>query len=124
MEHFFRFGKQRLLTTSYQTPIVEHEENWWQITQLAYVQLFLAQDLADTLPKPWERYLPQFAANGSASPSMVQRDFRRIIRTIEPMQESPKPRGKSPGRAVGDAQKRRERHEVIKKSKKPLKSAA
>ena len=43
MEHFFRFGKQRLLLTAYQTPEVQHEENWWQIVCLAYVQLWLAR---------------------------------------------------------------------------------
>lgn len=28
LEHFFRFGKQRLLMTAYSTPDVQHEENW------------------------------------------------------------------------------------------------
>ncbi len=28
LEHFFRFGKQKLLLASDQTPDVEHEENW------------------------------------------------------------------------------------------------
>ena len=124
VEHFFRFGKQRLLTTAYQTPIVEHEENWWQMTQLAYVQLGLARELAQGLPKPWERYLPQFETGASASPSIVQRDFRRIIDTIEPNTVLPKPRGKSPGRTKGDCPKRREKQSVIKKGSKRLKSAA
>ncbi len=35
LEHFFRFGKQRLLMAGYQTPVVEHEENGWQLTSLA-----------------------------------------------------------------------------------------
>ena len=125
-EHFFRFGKQKLLTTAHQTPDVEHSENWWQITQLAYVQLWLARELAISLPKPWERNLPQFKT-GEASPSMVQRDFRRIIQQIEPPPALPKQRGKSPGRAKGNCPKRRERHNVIKKgksAKKHLKSAA
>ncbi|MCH8296391.1 transposase [Candidatus Poribacteria bacterium] len=125
-EHFFRFGKQKLLTTAYQTPDVEHSENWWQITQLAYVQLWLARDLAISLPKPWERNLPQFKT-GEASPSMVQRDFGRIIQQIESTPYLPKRRGKSPGRAKGNCPKRRERHKVIRKgksAKKTLKSAA
>ena len=29
LEHFFRFGKQRLLLTACQTPDVRREENWW-----------------------------------------------------------------------------------------------
>ncbi len=28
IEHMLRFGKQRLLMTQFQTPEVEHEENW------------------------------------------------------------------------------------------------
>jgi hypothetical protein len=122
VEHFFRFGKQRLLMASYQTPEVQHEENWWQIAQLAYVQLWLARYLAEVMPRPWERYLPQFqtgvynSVNQEASPSMVQRDFGRIIQEIGTPAKAPKPRGKSPGRTKGDQQKPRKRRKVIKKS--------
>jgi hypothetical protein len=123
VEHFFRFGKQRLLTSAYQTPDVEHEQNWWQITQLAYLQLFVARELAVALPRPWERYLPAFSAQ-EVSSSMVMRDFLRIIGTIEPKPAFPKGRGKSPGRAKGERPKPRERQKVIRKSKKRVKSAA
>ena len=123
VEHFFRFGKQRLLTTAYQTPDLEHEQNWWQICQLAYLQLFVARELAVALPRPWERYLPAFQTK-DASPSMVQRDFLRIIGTIEPKPAFPKPRGKSPGRAKGERPTPRERQKVIRKGKKRVKSAA
>ena len=123
VEHFFRFGKQRLLMSAYQTPEVEHEQNWWQICQLAYMQLFVARQLAVALPKPWERYLPAFSAQ-EASPSMVVRDFFRIIRAIEPKPAFPKRRGKSPGRAKGKRPTPRERQKVIRKGKKRVKSAA
>lgn len=119
VEHFFRFGKQRLLMTDYQTPEVQHEENWWQITQLAYVQLWLARSLAEAMPRPWERYLPQFQTQSegqASSPSVVQRDFGRIIQEIGTPAKAPKPRGKSPGRTKGDRQKPRKRRKVIKKS--------
>lgn len=119
LEHFFRFGKHRLLMNAYQTPDVAHEENWWQIVQLAYQQLWLARSLAQGLPKPWERYLPQ-ANPDLASPSATQRDFGRIIRQIGTPARAPKPRGNSPGRAPGQRQKPRTRHPVIKKgTKKP-----
>jgi hypothetical protein len=119
VEHFFRFGKQRLLMTAYQTPEVQHEENWWHLAQLAYMQLWLARGLAEAMPRPWERYLPQFqtqAEGQESSPSMVQRDFGRIIGEIGTPAKSPKPRGKSPGRTKGDRQKPRKRQKVIKKS--------
>ena len=114
VEHYFRFGKQRLLMAAYQTPDVAHEENWLQIVALAYVQLWLARDLAESLPRPWERYLPQTESQ-MASPSTVQRDFGRIIRQIGTPAKPPKRRGKSPGRAKGTQLKRRTRHPVVKK---------
>ncbi|MFB3041554.1 MAG: hypothetical protein ACE1ZS_07105 [Candidatus Poribacteria bacterium] len=67
--------------------------------------------------------LPLYKAR-VASPSVVQRDFGRIIRTIEPKRVLPKPRGKSPGRVKGTNQLRRERKKVIYKGKKQVKSAA
>jgi hypothetical protein len=120
VEHYFRFGKQRLLMAAYQTPDVEHEENWLQIAALAYVQLWLARDLAESLPRSWERYLPEVEGK-TASPSTVQRDLGRIIRQIGTPAEPPKPRGKSPGRAKGEQQPPRKRHPVIKKGKKASK---
>ncbi len=60
LEHFFRFGKQRLLMDAYHTPDTAHEENWWTLVQLAYVQLWFARGHVKNLPRPWERYLPRF----------------------------------------------------------------
>lgn len=69
-EHFFRFGKQRLLLATFQTPDDTHAENWWQLVMRAYLLLFLARQLAEQLPRPWERYLPQ-SKNGIASPGVT-----------------------------------------------------
>ncbi len=124
MEHFFRFGKQKLLLADYQTPVVEHEENWWQLGQLAYIQLYLARDLAETLPRPWEKGLFKTIQNVVASPAMVLRAFERIISQIGTPAKSPKPRGKSPGRVKGQKPGPRKRHPVIKKGKKGQKLPA
>ncbi len=114
-EHFFRFAKQRLLLTRYQTSDLRREENWWHIVLLAYVQLWLARSLAEILPRPWERYLPRFQSDGPASPSIVQRDFTRIIRHLGTPAAAPKPRGYSPGRPLGTRLPPRVRSPVIKK---------
>ena len=122
VEHYFRFGKQRLLMATYQTPDVEHEENWMWIVALANTQLWLARNVAESLPRPWERYLPE-AESKAAAPSTVQRDFGRIIRQIGTPAQPPKPRGKSLGRAKGEQPPPRKRHPVIKKGKKASKPA-
>jgi hypothetical protein len=117
MEHLFRFGKQKLLMNSYFTPDVEHEENWVKLTLLAYVNLWSARKLATVLPRPWEQYLKQ-DESVNITPSLVQRDFPRIIQTIGFSAKSPKHRGFSSGRIKGEKKAKRTRHQVIKKIKK------
>ncbi len=116
LEHFFRFGKQRLLMAAFQTPEVDHEENWIQLTLLAYIQLWLTKDLAQHLPRPWERYLPQ-TSHSSITPTVVQRDFIRIISVVGTPAKIPKHRGYSPGRLPGTSVPPRQRHPVLKKDK-------
>jgi len=115
LEHFNRFGKQRLLMTAFQTTDVRREENWWQIIQLAYLQLWLARYLVEALPRPWERYLPP-PQSAAASPAITQRAFGRIIRQFGTPALVPKLRGYSPGRAKGTRLKRRQRLPVLKKA--------
>jgi hypothetical protein len=117
IEHMFRFGKQRLLMTEFQTPDVKHEENWIRLVMLAYVQLWAAKDLATHLPRPWERYLKPHN-DKIVTPSVVQRDFQRIISEIGTPARSPKTRGNSIGRVQGQTQTQRTKHPVSKKKSK------
>jgi len=121
LEHYFRFGKQKLLFTAYQTPDVEHEENWGQIVQLAYIFLWLAAEHVQDLPRPWEKPAPQVEAE-IASPSRSQRGFAGIISQFGTPAKAPKPRDYSPGRTKGEKPGPRKRHAVIKKGQKSQKS--
>ncbi len=114
-EHYHRFSKQRLLATAYQTPDARREEQWWRLTQIAYFQLWLARPLAQALPRPWERYLPR-PAGSPLSPSLVQRDFGRLIRQLGTPARPAQPRGKSPGRTKGARLPPRKRHPVVRKA--------
>lgn len=116
IEHFFRFGKQKLLMTAFQTPELAREENWWQLTHLAYAQLWLARHLAHALPRPWERNLPAMN-NRRISPTLVQRDFARLIRQLGTPAQPPKLRGISPGRPLGTKLTPRPRQTVVVKGK-------
>ena len=118
IEHFFRFGKNRLLMDKIQTPDVRHEEAWWQIVMIAYAQLYLARSLANSFPNPWEKYLPSFNACGAIKqPTQVQKDFERIIRWIGTPAQPPKPCQKALGRQLGDIQVKRLIHPIVKKRK-------
>ena len=122
IEHFFRFGKQRLLLTAFQTPETESEERWWIIVHLAYAMLWMARHLAHHLPRPWERYLPA-AKQREISPTLVQRDFARLIRQIGTPAQPPKPQGNSPGRPPGVKLPPRPRPKVVFKGEKATASA-
>ena len=115
LEHFFRFGKQKLLLANFQTPDVTREENWWQLVHTAYVQLWMARHLTWALPRPWERNLPAMKRR-LISPTLVQRDFARIIRQLGTPAQPPKPRGISPGRRLGTQLPKRPRQKVVVKS--------
>lgn len=115
LEHFFRFGKQKLLLDKFQTPDDQHEENWWRLVALAYLQLWAAKELVSQLPRPWERYLPS-VLNKLVTPAAAQRDMGRIIRQIGTPSPAPKLRGKSPGRPKGAVLAPRKRHAVVRKS--------
>jgi hypothetical protein len=55
-----RFSNQQLLLERFQTPLVEHLDNWAAIVMLTYWLLFFAADDVDNICNPWERYLPKF----------------------------------------------------------------
>lgn len=117
IEHFFRFGKQKLLLVGFQTPKVACEENWFQLAHIAYAQLWMARHLVDALPRPWERNLPAMR-QPRISPTLVQRDFARIIRQLGTPAQPPKPRGISSGRRKGLKLPKRLRQKVVVKSHK------
>ena len=115
IEHFFRFGKQRLCLTSSQTCETSHEENWLWISMLAYTMLYHASSQAKETRRPWERKKVT-VVRSKQTPTMVQRDYERIIRGIGTPASIPKPRGKSPGRGEGGNGKRRKDQPLIRKA--------
>ena len=123
IEHFFRFGKNNLLMDAYQTSDVVHEEQWWQLCMLAYTQLYLAKETSESLPEPWERYLPAYQNSESkpqviASPSQTQRGFAKLLSTIGTPAKDCVARGRAPGRTLGEIQTKRESLPIIFKTKK------
>ena len=114
LEHSFRFAKQNLLLTTFETSDVEHEERWVQFVLLAYVQLWAAHFLAVALPRPWERYLKTHPS-ARISPSKVQQDWARIISQLGTPAVAPKPQGTSSGRQFGQTQTSRPRLPVVKR---------
>lgn len=131
IEHFFRFGKQRLLMQNFQPPDVEHLDNWIEIVSLAYCLLYAAQSEAQPCVPKWQKYDKRFKNRVKydlpASPSEVQNQLESIILQFEQAPFRPNLKIKSKGRQEGEKQPKRERHKVVykgKKRKKKKKNAA
>jgi hypothetical protein len=126
IEHFFRFGKQKLLLTSYQTPEIKHEELWWQLCLIAYAQLYLGKDMIANSPEPWERYLPEYKNSLNEQTNMInasqaQKGFADILEIIDTPAKPSIVRGKESGRVLGDTQIARDSVGIIFKSKASVK---
>jgi DDE superfamily endonuclease len=118
IEHFLRFGKQKLLLNSFQTPQVESEENWMWIVMLSQWMLYFAKEYATYHPFPWEK-----KGRDLLTPSLVQREYARITKDLTQHTPFPKRRGNSVGRLSGTKLSKRKRHKVVKKWKfKPHKA--
>ncbi len=124
IEHFFRFGKQKLLMASFQTPDLIHEEKWWKIVQLAYTQLYLSRHICQRVPNPWEKYLPKFKQplegdmKVTVSPSLAQRYFPKILELIGTPAQDVRKIKPGTGREEGDKQEKRAVYPIIFKSQK------
>ena len=115
IQHFFRFGKDKLLLASSLTPDVNHPLCWWNFVLLAYVQLYLAKESVTILPRKWERYLPIYKSTTQdgpriATPSQTQRDFGLVLDEIGTPAKDCRPRGNPKGRVLGDGQAKRKRY--------------
>ena len=126
IEFFFRFGKQKLLLDKFQTPDVEHQENWFIIVMLSYWLLYLNRKNGEIIINEWEKYLEKYKnidvkeqKNAQIkSPTITQRAMPNILLGFVNEFIIPKTRKNKTGRKKGDKQVPRKRHKVVKKSKK------
>jgi hypothetical protein len=114
-EHSHRFLRQRLLLDACQTPETQHEESWVMLSTLAYAQLFAARHVAQHLPRRWEQPPAESSEPVAARPTLVQRDFGRILAQLGTPARAPQRRGNAPGRAVGQAPGRRPRYPLTRR---------
>ena len=119
IEPGFRFIKQHLMLEKFQTPDVEHFDNWLLILQLAYWLLYCASDEAHFRPKKWEKYLPK-NKNAQDAPRLsvtqVRKAAERLFLTFEQTPFKPVKSKKGKGRQKGQTQIIRKRYKVRKKT--------
>jgi hypothetical protein len=114
IEHYFRFGKQRLLMSAFQTPETSNEENWMIFVMMAYHQLYHARIVARDLPNDWEKN--KESSQESLPPSRVQRDIPRLLKELPSITTVVKARGIPKGHKSGETTKTRANSSVVRKS--------
>jgi len=111
VEHAFRFLKQDLGWTSIHPRAPESADRWSWLLAAGLWALWLARDLVTDARLPWER-APVAAA---LSPGRVRRGFAALLLGLGTPAQPPQPRGKSPGRRVGQCPGPAPRHPVLRR---------
>ncbi len=120
IEPLFRFSKQRLLLESYQSPKVEHIDNWLQINMMANWLLFAASDEVEFQPHKWESYLPENKQDpdkhSRLSITKTHRAAQDLFLTFDSTPFLPPKSKKGRPRQKGETQTPRKRYPVVKKT--------
>lgn len=115
VDHWNRFAKQRLHWTLPHFGTTELAERWSGLMPLLSWQLWLAREIVEDNPLPWQK--PQT----DLTPGRVAQGFSGILAAIHSPAVEPKPRGKSPGWPQGQPRQKRTRYPVVKKTTPKLK---
>jgi len=117
VEPSIRFRKQYLNWTLPRFQKPERCDRWTMLVSLAHWQLFLAREWVQDNPLPWQ------PTQEELTPERVLQGLGWLFPQIGTPAVPPKTRGKSPGWPKGRPRTRRERHKVVKKTKKKAKAA-
>jgi hypothetical protein len=79
-----RFLKQNLFLESYQTPEVQHLDNWTVLAQEAMWLLWSASEEVEKVCEKWQKYSsPKAEKGGRLTPSQTRKGMERLILTFE-----------------------------------------
>lgn len=111
-----RFMKQNLFLEGYQTPEVQHLDNWNLVVQEAIWLLWAASKEVEKVCQKWQKYSePKTEKGGRKTPSQTRKGLERLFLTFEKKPYLPKKCKKGLGRKRGDFQEPRKQYQVVKK---------
>jgi len=111
-----RFLKQNLFLESYQTPEVQHLDNWILLAQEAMWLLWTASEEVENVCEKWQKYSqPKAEKGGRFTPSQTRKGLERLILTFESEPYLPKKCKKGEGRKKGKRFEPRKQYKVVKK---------
>jgi len=114
VEHGFRFLKQELGWTTARPQAATAADRWSWLLALALWELWWLRAVVADQRLPWERPLPP----GRLTPGRVRRAAGAMLAALDSPARPPRPRGKSPGRAVGQCPGPRRRYPVVRRHPK------
>jgi hypothetical protein len=111
-----RFMKQNLFLEGYQTPSVEHLDNWTLLVQEAMWLLWTASAEVEKVCEKWQQYSePKEEKGGRKTASQTRKGAERLFITFEKKPYLPKKCKKGLGRKKGEKQEPRKQYKVVKK---------
>jgi hypothetical protein len=119
IEPFMRFSKQHLMLDKFQTPDIQHLDNWLLLNQPVMWLLWSAAKEAAFQPKKWRQYLPEnknIDNQSILSPTQTRRAAEKLFLTFDPSPFKPQKSKKGRPRQKGEKQSQRTRFKVVKKT--------
>jgi len=111
-----RFMKQNLFLEDYQTPDIQHLDNWNLLVQEAMWLLWAASTEVEKVSEKWQKYSePKAEKGGRKTASQTRKGLERLILTFEEKAYLPKKCKKGLGRKKGDKQEPRKQYQVVRK---------
>ncbi len=118
LEHGYRVSKQDLRWEEPRLQTPERFSLWTDIVSVVRNELFLARDMTEAQPQPWE------SKHRESTPGQVRRAMGRIIAELGTPARPCRRRGYSPGWTLGRRRKPLETHKVIYKATDKAASSA
>jgi hypothetical protein len=114
VEHGFRFAKHDLGWTTVRPAHPDAADRWTWLVAVAFWELWLARPLVADQRLPWDRPLPA----DRLTPGRVRRACPALLPQLDTPARPPQPRGKAPGRLLGQCPGPRVRHPVVRRHTK------
>jgi hypothetical protein len=111
-----RFMKQNLYLEDYQTPDIQHLDNWILLVQEAMWLLWTASKEVEKVCEKWQQYAePKEEKGGRKTASQTRKGAEGLFITFEKKRYLPKKCKKGAGRKKGEKQEPRKQYKVVKK---------
>lgn len=111
-----RLMKQNLFLEGYQTPDVQHQDNWNVLIQEAMWLLWTASREVAKVCEKWQQYAePKLDKGGRKTASQTRKGLERLLLTFEKEAYLPKKCKKGDGRKKGEIQEPRKEYQVVRK---------